>query len=79
MAEDWDRLAQAVRERRIALGLSKRQAINVAGVSSTTWLKVENDGTAVEDKSWAGIARALNWDSSSVLKVLNEADRNKRE
>lgn len=35
-----------------------------------TWLKAENEGVAIEDRSFARIDKALNWEAGSVLSIL---------
>lgn len=67
---DWQRLSKYVKERRIELGMSKREAVRRAQVGDRTWMAVENDGKPVEDHTWAGIARALEWTPASISLVL---------
>lgn len=67
---NWQDLAIAVGARRNALGLSKRQAIAAAGVSSNTWLKLENDAEPISQHLWRKVEVALDWEHGSIEAVL---------
>lgn len=59
------RLAEAVRERRLALGgLTQAEAARRSGVSDTTWNQIEA-GKAVSERSLAKIGQAL-WNDATV-------------
>jgi len=63
-----------VNERRIELGMSKRQVITKAEVGNKQWLALENDGTAVADHMWARMAKAIGWSPRSFRQVLAGGD-----
>jgi transcriptional regulator with XRE-family HTH domain len=65
---DLDRLAKAVKARRLELYPSRLKAAEVAGVSKDTWQKVE-DGKPAREGSYAKIERALNWVTGGCLLV----------
>lgn len=71
---DWQRLAKRIANRRVQLGFSKREAIRRSGLSSTTWLKVENDAEPIADSTWSGVEIALQWEPGSVAAVLDGGD-----
>lgn len=69
-----DRLAKAVRERRLARGgLTQAQAAAAAGVSDTTWNQVEA-GKPVSDRSLAKIGQALWGDAMAPAGILEGGD-----
>lgn len=64
-----ERLARGARDRRLALGLTQKQAAAAAGVSDQTWLNVEN-GKPASDRTLAGVDRALRWQQGSARRLL---------
>ncbi|MEM7096145.1 MAG: hypothetical protein AAF567_24280 [Actinomycetota bacterium] len=70
----WRKLAEAVERRRNELGLSKRQAISVAGMSANTWLKLENDAQPISEHLWRKVEIALDWEHGSVRSLLEGGD-----
>lgn len=64
------RLAKAVRERRIELGLSVREASKRAAMSRNTWQALEEGTRATRDHNYAGIEQALEWPPGRVLAIL---------
>jgi transcriptional regulator with XRE-family HTH domain len=64
-----ERLGKLVRERRLALDLSQRDAAARAGISNQTWLNVEN-GRSANQRSLAKIERALGWSPGSIDAIL---------
>lgn len=58
-----------MRQRRIALDLSQRDAAARARISNQTWLNVEN-GRGASDRSMARIERALDWPSGTAAAIL---------
>lgn len=65
---DLSRLAQAVKRRRLELGLARLTAAQSAGISKDTWQKVE-EGQPVREVSYAKIDAALGWASGSCEMV----------
>ncbi|GAB1695155.1 helix-turn-helix domain-containing protein [Krasilnikovia sp. M28-CT-15] len=68
------RLADLVTKRRQALGLSVRAAAEASGLSRITWGALEDGSRRTGDSKFAGIERALKWDSGSVAAILNGGD-----
>lgn len=69
-ATPQQRLAKAVRERRIELRLSVREASKRAGISRNTWQAVEEGTRAMRDHNYAGVEQALEWPPGHVLAIL---------
>lgn len=65
---DLPRLAQAVKARRLALGMARKKAAGEAGVAPDTWKRVE-DGLPVREMNYAKIDRRLGWAVGSCLVV----------
>lgn len=64
---DWQRVAEAIRSRRVALGLSQRAA---EGVSPATWTKLEN----AQQQSYkpfvlANVERVLQWPFGTIQDI----------
>jgi transcriptional regulator with XRE-family HTH domain len=59
-----------VRQRRLELGLTQREAALTAKVSDTTWLTVER-GEKVSGRTLAGVERALRWRMGSAAAVAD--------
>lgn len=69
-----DRLAEAVRERRLAMGgKTQSEAAAIAGVSDTTWNQVET-GKTVSERSLAKISQALWGNSYAGARILDGGD-----
>lgn len=67
---ELDRLAGAVRDRRLAMGgKTQSEAASMAGVSDTTWNQVET-GKAVNERSLAKISQALWNDPLAGSRIL---------
>jgi DNA-binding XRE family transcriptional regulator len=62
-------LADLVKNRRIELNLSVRQAAENAGVARNTWAAVEDGTRRTADNNYAGIERALLWAPGSILRI----------
>jgi transcriptional regulator with XRE-family HTH domain len=71
--DDLARLGKAVRDRRLELGLTQAEAAKIALVSDTTWLSVET-GKPASERTYRGIARALQWTAGSIAVVLANGD-----
>lgn len=59
--EAWQRLAHAIRERRIELHLSARRAAQIAGVARNTWIAVEDGRHPAATTTLAKVEAALRW------------------
>jgi DNA-binding XRE family transcriptional regulator len=58
--DDLPRLARAVKQRRLALGLARLKAAQEAGISKDTWKRVE-EALPVREMSYAAIDPILGW------------------
>jgi transcriptional regulator with XRE-family HTH domain len=72
MSEPQQRLAQAVRDRRLKLGLSVRAAAKKAGVDRNTWMSVEDGSRTLQDRNYAKFEHALDWPDGAIEARLNE-------
>lgn len=66
----WERLAEAVKNRRLKLGLSARSAAMAAGINRATWGSMEDNTRRISEHLWSGVERALSWAPGSVQTVL---------
>ncbi|MEU7240236.1 hypothetical protein [Streptomyces sparsogenes] len=66
---DLDRLAKAVKRRRLELGLARLAGAQSAGISKDTWKKVE-EGQPVRDMSYAKIDGVLGWATGSCELIM---------
>jgi transcriptional regulator with XRE-family HTH domain len=66
----WPRLAKAVKERRLKLGLSTRTAAGAAGINRATWASTEEEERRLSQHLWSGVERALAWAPGSVETIL---------
>ncbi|MET9467385.1 hypothetical protein ABZY44_21780 [Streptomyces sp. NPDC006544] len=64
MTRDLDRLAKAVKARRLELYPSRLAAAAAAGISKDTWQRVE-DGKPVRDGTYAKMESILRWAAGS--------------
>jgi transcriptional regulator with XRE-family HTH domain len=71
MNDPKDRLAAAVRRRRLELGLSERQAAERAEVARNTWSSMEAGKRQTAEHRYAGIERALDWEPGSIDAILS--------
>ncbi|WP_369213884.1 hypothetical protein [Streptomyces flavofungini] len=69
MSTDLGRLAEAVKNRRLALYTSRVAAASTAGLSKDTWKRVE-EGQTVRDGTYAKIDEALKWAPGSCAAIL---------
>lgn len=58
--DDLPRLARAVKQRRLALGLARLKAAREASISKDTWKRVE-EGKPVREMTYAAIDPVLGW------------------
>lgn len=70
---DLDRLAKAVKARRLELHPSRLAAAKAAGVSKDTWQRVE-EGMPVRDVSYAKMDPALGWVVGSCMLIAEGGD-----
>lgn len=70
MPTEWERVAETVKRRRTALGLSQRTAATLAGFSPTTWSSLETHAHRVDDLTRPKFCRALRWTSDSIDLML---------
>ena len=66
---DLDALAQAVKTRRIELGLGYKSAAKQAGIAPDTWKRIET-GQPVRELSYAKVDPVLQWAPGSCRDVL---------
>lgn len=64
------RLAEAIRKRRLRLGLSVREAAKRAGVAQNTWAGAEKGTQRTAEYNYAGLERTLMWAQGSVDELL---------
>ncbi len=65
------RLAKAVENRRLELGLSARAAATAAGVARGTWESAENGSRRTLKSNYASIEKALRWAPGSIQAILD--------
>jgi transcriptional regulator with XRE-family HTH domain len=70
-SDDWQRLADKVRTRRGALGLTQTQVAEAAGIESRTLGSIENKPRPRRAATLGGLERALGWTEGSIRQVLN--------
>ncbi|MFF4600117.1 hypothetical protein [Amycolatopsis sp. NPDC001319] len=64
------RLARAVRDRRVWLGLSVRAASRLASVSRGTWQALEDATRVIQSRNYGGVQRALQWPIGQIESLL---------
>jgi transcriptional regulator with XRE-family HTH domain len=69
MTDPRERLAQAIRARRLALGLATQRAAREAGVDRTTWIEAEAAKRGISDHTAAKIERQLQWRPGSIDEI----------
>jgi hypothetical protein len=72
--DHWARLAEAIRERRTALGLSISAGAQAGGMNRETWTNAETAKRQLSEHRWAGMERALRWAPGSIAKILEGGD-----
>jgi len=70
MTLDLPRLARVAKARRLALGLARIRAAQLAGISKDTWLRVE-DGRPVREVKYAKVDRVLGWAVGSCMAIAH--------
>lgn len=65
------RLADHVKNRRLSLSLSVRAAAERAGMARNTWTSLEDSTRRTAETAYAGIERALAWETGSVRAILD--------
>lgn len=71
MGNTWADVAAAVTERRADLDLTQQQAAALAGVSATTWQKLEARHEAPNERSLRKMARVLGWPATFAETILS--------
>jgi hypothetical protein len=71
LADDWRRVAEAVRLRRGQLGLrTQKEAAAIAGIGVTTWRQIENaHQDAYRPTILGAVARALQWPADALTRI----------
>lgn len=69
MATDHPRLAKYVQNRRLELGLARKRAAELAGMSKDTWRRIE-EGGKVQPMSYAKAEPVLGWATGSCTSIL---------
>jgi hypothetical protein len=72
--QQWPRLAQAVKDRRLKLGLSTRAAAAAAGINRATWASTEDEERRLSEHLWSGVEQALGWARGSIAAILRGGD-----
>ncbi|MFE7566906.1 helix-turn-helix domain-containing protein [Streptomyces sp. NPDC057539] len=66
---DLDRLADRVKTRRLELGIARKKAAELAGMSKDTWRRIE-EGAIVREMSYSKVDPVLGWAPGSCKAVL---------
>lgn len=66
--DDLKRLAEAVKRRRLALGLARLAAAKHVGISKDSWKRVE-EALPARDMTYAAVDQALGWEVGSCLSI----------
>jgi transcriptional regulator with XRE-family HTH domain len=75
MDESWERVAEAVRNRRHSLGLTQVEAAAAGGVSEPTWYLIEHARQdRYKPRTLRGIARALEWPEDAIDRIRRGED-----
>jgi DNA-binding XRE family transcriptional regulator len=67
---DLARLAKHVKARRLELGLARRRAAELAGMSKDTWQRIEEEDPGVRAMSYAKVDPVLGWAPGSCQAIL---------
>jgi transcriptional regulator with XRE-family HTH domain len=70
---DRRQLAERVHRRRLELDLSINAAARLGSMSPITWSRVES-GKSVRELTYAGVDRALNWETGTAERLLRGGD-----
>lgn len=73
-SEDIRRLGEKIRQTREDAGLTMHGAAVLAGVSPTTWGRIEHGSVGVRRTSYAAIEQVLGWEGGSTKIVLEGGD-----
>lgn len=63
-------LGEAVRNRRLALGLSASAAAVAAGVARNTWSALEAGTQRMSEHKYVDVERTLRWEAGSIAAIL---------
>lgn len=64
------RLGSLIRQRRLELRLSEREAVKLAAIARNTWSGAEKGRTRTAEHNWPGIEQALRWAPGSIEAIL---------
>jgi transcriptional regulator with XRE-family HTH domain len=64
------RLGQDVRDARIALEISVREAARRSGVARNTWQHLEDGTRVTQDTKYEGVQRVLGWPTGEIVRRL---------
>ena len=68
--EQWERVARAIRMRRGVLGLSQREAAQLARVTPSTWRNIEaGRGDGHREGTLVTVSLALGWDADALIQI----------
>jgi DNA-binding XRE family transcriptional regulator len=68
-----ERLAQLVKQGRLAVGLSVRAAAKAAGVDRATWTAIEEGTRQTQDRFYVAIERTLRWPPNTMGQIVSGA------
>lgn len=66
----WAKLGQAVKERRLELGLSVRTAAAQADINRATWGTLEEGDRRLSRHLWKSVEATLSWTPGSIDRIL---------
>lgn len=69
-ADPRQQLGEAVKARRLQLGISVRAAAESAGMARTTWISLEDASRRTAETNHAAIERTLKWGAGSLNAIL---------
>lgn len=73
--EQRDRIAEAMKSRRGHIGISQKEAVEVAPVGITTWRELEQGARdVVRPNTLSGVARGLQWPPDALVRVMDGED-----
>lgn len=67
-------LGAAIRQRRLALRRTEREAAKLAQIARNTWSGAEKATVRTSEHVWPGIEHALDWEPGSVAAILSGGD-----
>lgn len=64
-------LGDLIRQRRLELRLSEREAVKLASIARNTWSGAEKGRVRTAEHNWPGIEQALRWAPGSIAAILS--------